>query len=76
MNKAQIMPIRKPAYTPQELGEELGVSANTIRRWVRNEPGVLRWGRPESKPGKKRAHLSLRIPAEVADRLRRRMTNI
>lgn len=62
------------SYTPEELGKRWGVSGNTIRRWFRQESGVLQWGRADSRPGKKRAHLSMRIPAHVAERVRRRMS--
>jgi hypothetical protein len=71
---AEITPKEPSAYTPEKLGEKWGVHANSIRRWFHNEPGVLHWGRQESKPGKKRRYVSLRIPAEVAERVRRRMT--
>ena len=61
-------------YTPERLGKKWSVSPQTIREWFKEEDGVLKWGRTESKPGKKRAHISLRIPPEVAERVRRRMS--
>lgn len=71
-------PIAKPVepeyYTPEELARRWHVSPNTIRRWFRDEPGVIQWGCAVSRPGKKRAHLSMRIPFAVAERVRRRMT--
>jgi hypothetical protein len=33
----------------------------------------MQWGRDESRPGKKRAYMSMRIPPEVEERVRRRM---
>jgi methylphosphotriester-DNA--protein-cysteine methyltransferase len=59
--------------TAGELAVRWHVSPTTIRRWFRDEPGVVCWGRAESRPGKKRAHLSMRIPLAVAERVRRRM---
>jgi hypothetical protein len=66
----------KPFLTAKELAERWNVGITTIRRWFRNEPGVLEWGRMDSRPGRKRAYLNLRIPPEVAERVRRRMTGI
>lgn len=60
-------------YTAPELAKLWHVSATTIRRWFREEVGVLQWGRADSKPGRKRAYLSQRIPADVAARMRTRM---
>jgi uncharacterized protein YjcR len=60
--------------TVEELAEQWNVSPNMIRKWFRKEDGVLRWGRSESRPGQKRAYLSLRIPPEVAERVRRRLS--
>lgn len=58
---------------PEQLAKRWHVSPTSIRRWFRDEPGVLRWGNADSRPGKKRAHLSLRIPPHVVERVRRRM---
>ena len=67
-------PPPKPAFsTVGEVARRWHVSPNTIRKFFRNEPGVLQWGRAESRPGKKRAHYSLRIPPEVEARVRRRL---
>lgn len=66
-------PTKPPYSKPEEIAKRWGVSGNTIRTWFRDESGVIQWGRPESRPGKKRAHLSMRIPPEVEDRVRRRL---
>jgi hypothetical protein len=67
-------PVEESYYAPEQLAKKWGVSVATIRRWFRDEPGVLKWGRTDSKPGRKRAHLSLRIPPAVAERVRLRMS--
>jgi hypothetical protein len=59
--------------TPEQLAKRWHVSPTTIRRWFKDEPDVLVWGTAESRPGRKRAHLSMRIPAHVVERVRRRM---
>jgi len=77
MARAELVSIAKTEecfYTPEQLAKKWAVSVNTIRAWFRDEPGVLKWGRTDSRPGKKRAHLSLRIPPAVAERVRRRMS--
>jgi hypothetical protein len=74
---AQVVPIANEEpeyYTAEELARRWKVSSTTIRRWFRKEPGVMKWGRTQSKPGKKRAYLSLRIPREVVERVRRRLS--
>lgn len=73
---AEAVPLAKPKpyLTVKELAEQWNVGITTLRRWFKGEPGVLEWGRAASRPGKKRAYLSLRIPPEVAERVRRRMS--
>src|SRR6476620_4778523 len=66
-------PPEPECVTPEELARRWHVSPTTIRRWFRDEPGVLKWGTAVSRPGKKRAHLSMRIPFSVVERLQRRM---
>jgi AraC-like DNA-binding protein len=51
-------------YTPKELAKRFHVSDQTIRRWFKNEPGVITWGY--------KRHL-LRIPEAVVIRVHRRM---
>ena len=57
---------QEPHYTPEELGESWGLSANTIRGLVENEP-VVRITRPEKMH--KRGYVTVRIPKSVADRV-------
>lgn len=57
-------------YTPEELGREWHLSANTIRRMFLKETGVLIIKRPEKM--NKRGYTTMRIPAAVADRVRAR----
>lgn len=60
-------------YTPQELAELWGFDHTTIRRMFVDEPGVLKVGKSARRDGK-RAYVSLRIPASVAERVYRRKT--
>ena len=60
-------------YTPQELGALWAFDANTIRRMFIDEPGVLKEGHQMRRNGK-RAYVSLRIPASVAQRVYERRT--
>jgi len=76
---AAVAPSPPPApecVTPEELARRWHVSPTTIRRWFRDEPGVIQWGRAISRPGKPRAHLSMRIPLHVVERVRRRMARV
>lgn len=59
-------------YTPDELSELWAVSTETIRSIFRNEPGVLKIGKPGTR--NKRAYFTLRIPADVAERIHTRLT--
>ena len=58
-------------YTPAELAEIWGVDVETIRNLFREEPGVLKIGRPG---GKRRGYITLRIPESVAERLHTRLS--
>jgi hypothetical protein len=57
-------------YTVKELANNWALSQAKVRRMLRNEPGVLRFGM--DKTGHRRAYVTLRIPASVAERLYRR----
>jgi hypothetical protein len=54
-------------YTPQELAELWGVSANTVRRMFTGELGVLEFGSDETRWSRKRK--VMRIPASVVLRI-------
>jgi hypothetical protein len=60
-------------FTPQELAEAWGVSAETIRMTFREEPGVLRLQQPTKG---KRQYVLLRIPHSVAERVHRRLSAV
>jgi hypothetical protein len=60
-------------FTPAELGELWGLSADSIRRLFLREPGVLVIC-DGAKRGSKRRYRTLRIPAPVAERVHRRLT--
>ena len=57
-------------FSVGELAENWGLSPAAIRRLFCNEPGVIRFGK-EIK-GHKRAYVTIRIPASVAERVYRR----
>lgn len=54
-------------YTVFEIAEIWGVSHMTIRRLFENEPGVLVFGSPETRYGRKRT--TMRIPHSVLERV-------
>ena len=59
-------------YTPQELAEAWGVSAQTIREIFRHERGVLKIGSDGTRT--RRAYKMLRIPKSVAERVHNRLS--
>lgn len=61
-------------FRPEELAKLWRKSPTTIREWFRNEPGVLRHGTKVSRPGKKRAYVTMTIPISVAERVHTRMS--
>jgi hypothetical protein len=60
-------------FSPEQLGEEWGLSADTMRRLFQNEPGVLVIARAGGK--KYSRYRTMRIPESVALRVYRRLTN-
>jgi hypothetical protein len=58
-------------WTPEQLGELWGLSADSIRRLFEREPGVLVIERV--RPRRRR---TLRIPESVAERVHRRLSPI
>ena len=59
-------------YSIAELAALWNLSRKTIRRIFEHEPGVLRWGKDETRF--KRSYLTLRIPQSVAARVHRQLT--
>jgi hypothetical protein len=59
-------------FAPGELAEAWGVSTETVRQIFRDEPGVLKIGKPGTRT--KRGYFTLRIPKEVAERVHRRLS--
>lgn len=57
-------------YSPAELGQLWGLSANTIRRLFEHEPGVLQISNPRRGH---RSYSTLRIPEPVAERVHRKL---
>src|SRR5207302_1147915 len=60
-------------YTPQELASMWRFSPATIRKLLRNEPGVLKLQGMGSAHGK-RSYTTFSIPESVALRVRERLT--
>jgi hypothetical protein len=59
-------------FTPAELAGAWNLSVETIRNLFRDEPGVLKIGKPNSRY--KRRYITLRIPVQVVERVRRRLS--
>ena len=57
-------------FTVPEVARRWGMSEKSVRRFFANEPGVLKWGSPETR--KKRAYCNLRIPESVLIRVHQR----
>lgn len=63
-----MQPTAKAAYKAWEVAELLGFSVPTVRKLFEREPGVL----IVASVGKR--YRSMRIPAEVLERVRRRLS--
>jgi hypothetical protein len=59
-------------YSVEELASAWALSAETVRSIFRDEPGVLKIGKPATKH--KRGYITLRIPEEVAERVHQRLS--
>jgi hypothetical protein len=63
----QFVALTEHHYTVNELANKWRLSPTAIRRLFRDEPGVVRFGRP--KKGHQRDYFTWRIPASVAERV-------
>ncbi len=61
-------------YTLAELAKAWHMSRSKLRSWFFDEPGVMRYGADKLKKGRKRTHVSLRVPESVARRVYRAHT--
>lgn len=61
-------------FTVAELSKRWFFSQNTIRRLFRQEPGVVRIARPQTRS--KRGYTSMRIPERIAERVHRRLQGL
>jgi hypothetical protein len=61
-------------YTVGQLAEEWGFSTDKIRKLFRNEPGVVKLKDENAAKKRKRSYVILRIPPEVAQRVKRRLS--
>ena len=57
-------------FTVPEIARRWGMSEKSVRRFFADEPGVLKWGSPETR--KKRRYCNLRIPESVMIRVHQR----
>jgi len=58
-------------YSIIEVSKLWGLSQKTVRRIFENEPGVIVWGRPETR--RKRGYRTIRVPESVLLRVHRRL---
>lgn len=58
-------------FSPDQIGEIWGLSADSIRRIFEREPGVLVLDRSKGR----RNYRTLRVPESVMQRVHRRMSN-
>jgi hypothetical protein len=67
-----IQTITEKHFSLAELAEAWNLSVETIRNLFRDEPGVLKIGRTNSRY--KRGYITLRIPKQVVERVHRRLS--
>lgn len=67
-------PIDNTDYSPADLAAAWNYSVDTIRELFRNEKGVIKL--PAKRKRKDGGHETMRIPPDVAVRVRRRMTEV
>ena len=65
-------------FTPTQLAALWGVSPSKVRELFSEEEGVIRFGEPSRREGKKlvRSYYSMRIPESVAGRVHDSLTSI
>lgn len=62
-------------FSPTELAQAWGVSAETVRSIFRSEPGVLRLPSRQASRDK-RGYVTIKIPQSVAERVHRRLSAV
>ena len=70
-----VAPFAVRHYSPAEIAELWSLSVDTVRKIFENEPGVLVLGNPQPRRGK-RSYTTLRIPANVLERVHRRLSKV
>jgi hypothetical protein len=65
-------------FTPTQLAALWGMSPSKVRELFSEEEGVIRFGEPSRREGKKlvRSYYSMRIPESVASRVHDSLTSI
>jgi hypothetical protein len=65
-------------FSPAQLAEAWGVSAETVRILFKNEPGVLRLPShvTHGPKARVRSYVSLKIPQSIAERVHRRLSAV
>lgn len=61
-------------FTLGELAKAWHMSRRSIQPWFMEEEGVIKYGAGKLTKGRRRTHISLRIPESVARRVYRRVT--
>lgn len=63
--------------TPQEIAKAWGRSDETIRRIFRDEPGVLLFGQPSRRVGRRLigGYRTMRVPRSIRDRVHQRLSS-
>ena len=64
---------KQETFTVAQIASLWQLSTDTIQRWFEDEPGVVTSG--NKNPRGKRKRVTLRIPREVMQRVKRRMAN-
>lgn len=73
-NYEQVCPATERHYDVRQIAEIWGLGKDLTRELFRDEPGVVRITRPETR--KKRGYVTLRIPQSVMDRVHLRLTKV
>ena len=75
MEENNTSPSTERHYSPAEIAEMMGLSANTVRRMLENEPGIVCITTlNRTIRGTERNHKTLRVPASVWHRIHQKWT--
>jgi len=74
-HRARPEPTERSDYTVAQLAAEWNLSTDKIRSMFRYEPGVVKLSDKKAGAKRKRVYVTLRIPVEVAQRVKQRLLN-